>query len=467
MGNPKKSKRDRALYDLVTEYESSSNRGKPIYLDHHAYVQLIEFYEDEGQLERALTVVDLAVTHHGFSSEFYLRKAQLLLLLNDELSALAVLERANSFAPNDLEISLLRAEALTYLHRYSEALDELAYYKTEANPESLSDVFLLESLVYEHQGSCQQMFNALRASIQLDPSNEEALERLLISTTCCNNYEESRELHEWVIDQEPYNAQAWFNLGHLLVYLRSYDEAVEAFEYAFIVDDTFEEAYLEFADLCYELKRYRKALEAYLEVVDARNSDVDLLLQIGRCYQFLNQLTEARRYYYRALRLDPASDEAFFQLGECYIQDENWERALTNLQRAVALDSLQEDYILALAEAYFHLGDNEKAEQSYLRAIKMAPHEGRSWMSYAWFLVWEERKSEVVELIEQAEQQSGGPDLAYTSVVLLFVLNYRKEALLRLSEALEDYFDQREMLFEFLPDLRYDSEVQALINLYQ
>ncbi len=466
MSNPKKSKRDVALYNLVTEYESSSSRGKNVYLDHRAYVQLIDFYEDEGQLDRALVVADLAASHHSFSSEFYLRKAQLLLQLNDEQQALTVLEKANTFAPNDLEISLLRAEALTYLHRYAEALEELAYYKTEANPESLSDVFLLESLVFEHQGDSHRMFEALQASIQLDPHNEEALERLLVCTTYCENYAESRELHEWVIDQEPYNAQAWYNLGHILAYLRFYDEAIEAFEYAFIIQEDFEEAYLEYADLCFELKRYAKALEAYLQVSEARSGDCDLLLQIGRCYQFEGQLSEARRHFHRALRVDPGSDEAYFQLGECYIAEEKWEKALHSLLRATEIDPSQEDYVLALAEVYLHVDDPHKAEQYYLKAIRMAPHEGRAWMSYAWFLVWQERNHEVIDLITQAEEQSGGPDLAFTSVALLMVLNYRKEAFVRLGEALEDYFDDREMLFEYLPDLRYDPKVQALINLY-
>ena len=361
MNNPKKNKRDRALYDLVAVYESSSKRGQTIYLDEQAYGQLIDYYEEEEQYERALEVAAVAIGHYGFSADFYLRKAQILLQTNREEQALEVLHQASTYTPNDLSISLLRAEALTYLQRFGEAIQELARFKPEAEAEELSDIFLLESLVYEQQEDYNRMFDTLKAAIQMDPRNEEALERLWLWTEYSRRYEESCRLHEWIIDQDPYSSLAWYNLGQIQAYLGNYDEAIEAYEYGFLIDSDFEEAYYQFADLCYELKRYNQALDAYQEILARFETDGDLLLQLGRCHQYLEQYREARRFFNKALRVDPHMDEALFHLGETYAVQEKWAKAFGYFERAAALDEEQEDYLAGLADAAFHPGDFERS----------------------------------------------------------------------------------------------------------
>ena len=362
MNNPKKNKRDRALYDLVAVYESSSKRGQTIYLDEQAYGQLIDYYEEEEQYERALEVAAVAIGHYGFSADFYLRKAQILLQTNREEQALEVLHQASTYTPNDLSISLLRAEALTYLQRFGEAIQELARFKPEAEAEELSDIFLLESLVYEQQEDYNRMFDTLKAAIQMDPRNEEALERLWLWTEYSRRYEESCRLHEWIIDQDPYSSLAWYNLGQIQAYLGNYDEAIEAYEYGFLIDSDFEEAYYQFADLCYELKRYNQALDAYQEILARFETDGDLLLQLGRCHQYLEQYREARRFFNKALRVDPHMDEALFHLGETYAVQEKWAKAFGYFERAAALDEEQEDYLAGLADAIGRRVDSELTE---------------------------------------------------------------------------------------------------------
>ena len=81
---PKKRKRDQALHELVAEYEQSSRQGLRVFLGEEAFQQLLDYYEEEEQLEKAIEVSDLAISQHAYSADFYLRKAYLLLRVKRE-----------------------------------------------------------------------------------------------------------------------------------------------------------------------------------------------------------------------------------------------------------------------------------------------------------------------------------------------------------------------------------------------
>jgi tetratricopeptide (TPR) repeat protein len=94
------------------------------------------------------------------------------------------------------------------------------------------------------------MYDTMAEAVMLDCKNEEAMERIWISAELSRRYEDSVKLHLDIIDCDPYNYQAWYNLGHGYTCTWEYEKAVEALEYSYIINPEFESAYLDCADTC-------------------------------------------------------------------------------------------------------------------------------------------------------------------------------------------------------------------------
>lgn len=459
-------KNNQALFDLVTEYENLSENGVPAFFDEKVYLKLIAFYREDDQLDRALEVVEHALKHHGFSSDFYIKKAQLLLDSHQEEETLQVLEQAATFAPSEPEIYLLKAEALIYLGYSRDAFNILEDLKGTTDRKVLSDVYLVEALAFESQEEFERMFYALKAALKENPANKEALERLWLCVELSKKYEESVALHEEILDADAYSFMAWYNLGHAHAYLGNYETAIEAYEFAFVIDENFEYAYRDCADLCFELKNYQKALKIYLEYIDNFEADGDVLLLVGRCYQYLFDYDAARTAFTRAIYLDPLNDEVYFHIGECYAGEKAWDNAIHYYRKALSIEDQQEEYYAALAQAYVQTETVDKAAPNFKRAIDIAPEESKYWINFANFLMETGQGEKALNLLEDAENYAAGTELLYARIACLFNLGRRQEALYWLGEALYEDYDAYPSLFSFYPVLENDPAVVGLIQEY-
>lgn len=465
--SPMNNERDQAIYDLVTEYENSSRQGLAVFLAEKAYQQLIDYYEEEGQLDRALEVVDQAIEQYNYSVDFYLRKAHLQIDTHHEQAALDTLDEAALFAPDEVEIDLLRAEAFIYMNRINDALVLLEERKLQGPRSTLSDILLVEAMAYEHQEEYELMFYTLSRALRVNPKNEEALERVWLAVELSKKYEESIKLHDDLLNHDAYLYLAWYNLGHAHAYLGNYEQAVEAYEFAYVINERFEYAYRDCAELCFEMKRYGKALKCFLEILELFEPDSELLLRIGQCYRELGNYVQARSFCHRAIKMDPLNDEVHFHMGLCYSDEKKWKLAVRSFRKALSIESSREEYYAALAEAFFYTDDWEKAEQLYRTAVDIAPEDIAYWLKYVAFLLAADRPSTALNAIEEAEEYELGVKLLYARVATLCSIGRRKEAMYWLGEALSEEYDLYPVLFGLVPELEQDSGLLSLIASYR
>ncbi len=457
------------LHDLVFQYEVMSQKGKVLNLEEAAFLQLVDFYEEKESTDKALQIVERALTQHQHSSELYVRQARLLIYnLKPEL-ALEALDRAESYGHEQKELKLIRSRALCILEYHHDSLSILYELKNEhyVTKSELSDIYFQEATVYEKLEQFDQMFYSLKQSLIEGPDNIRAMERMWISVELSRKHEESIIFHKYLLDHNPYAYQAWFNLGHAYYSMNKYEKAIEAFEFAFVINEKFELAYRDYAEVCFELKRYEKALNCYLEALEHFESDSDILAKIGECYEYLGQVPKAKIYFFRALNLDPRNDEVYFHIGECYAKEGHKESAVHFYKQAIKLDDRREDYLSSLANTYYDLGRAEKALPLYREATEIAPEQTGYWVKYASFLMELERLDEALELMEEAECNTIGADIYYCKAACLFLLDRRKEAMDSLGEGLIEDFSINEMIFELVPRLKEDKDVKAIIRYYE
>ncbi len=451
------------ILELITEYEAFLENGGELFLDEKAYLQLIEYYENEDRADKALEVTDRAISSYSYSLDFYLKKARILIDEQEDAPALAVLDQANLLAPAQPEIALLRAEAMANLGMREEAFALLEGLKKQADSRMLCEIYVCEGFLYEIFEEYECAFHALKAALFEYPRHQEALERIWLCVENTKRYEESVALHHQILDLDPYSYLAWYNLGHAQAYLGNYNEAIEAYEYAFIINDKFEFAYRDCAELCFEIKKYRKALRCYLELMEHVDADSDVYFCIGQCYQALEEYNAARNYYMHALQSDSFNDEILYCIGECFAEEGKWKSAVRYYNKAIRMEDRREEYYAALGEAYFELGELIKAEDNFKIALELAPEDIHLWMQYTGFLIETDRVDDALRALQDAEEYASGAEALYCRIACLFALGRRQEAFYWLGEALMEDYDMHRALFEMMPSLEHDPEVISMV----
>jgi len=461
-----KIKRDSALINLVSEFECKFEQGEIGYVDEKVFLQLLEYYEDEYLFDKALEVVDYAIAQYKYRSEFYIIKARLLLSKTKVKDCLALLEIAENIAPFEREISIIRARAHAINKDFTAAHSILDDLKLGATKSDSVDILIAESFIYEHMKDYNAMYDALSNAVLIDTKNEEAMERIWISAELSRRYEDSVQLHLTIIDKDPYNYQAWYNLGHGYNCIWEYEKAIDALEYSFIINPEFESGYLDCADTCLQIRNYEKALEIYIEANNKFGPNNELMVNIAHCYIYLNRIGIAKQWLLKAIKLDGFNDEAYFLLGECYSRDQVWYNAINAYHKAIELENRREEYYLGLAKAYLAVEDYNKATVNFQMATQTGPEDTLYWKEYICFLIKMGLHDEAIQVLDEAEDHTYGPDLLYCRAVTEYFLKNKVDCLELLEEALMEDYDQHTLIFEIAPELKLDKEINSMIKYF-
>lgn len=458
-------KRDTALHSLANEFESMSKRGNQTYFEDRHLFQLIDFYENEYSLEKAMEVTDFALEQYQYRIDFYIIKIRLFIKIGELHSALELLEQAENISPMEWELKLMKCRILSKMKNHGQALAYISELKAVNTSEhDYIDLLMEESFVYEKMKDFTQMYNVLDEVLQIKPDHSEALEHIWMCVEICKNYKDSIQLHERLINNNPYIYQAWYNLGHAYSCLGEYEKSIEALEYSFIINPEFEFGYKDCAELCYQVKNYEKALEVFLEYNEKFGPEAEVLICLGQCYLALNMYKEARKALKKSSKLDPYSDEVYYFLGLCDLHQKSYLSATRNFQRAISIEDRREEYYASIAQAYCFLEEFEKADYYYRKATETGPEQAEYWYEHASFFIKLGHYKAAMDILDEAEYYSCSPELLYSRAACLMLTNRKEEGLAVLHDALTDDFNAYEKLFELCPSLSNDDDIKAIIE---
>lgn len=464
----RKSIQRQAVFHLISKYEDLlESKGGVCFPDERPFHTLIDYFEGEHLLGRALEVAGHAILQFGYAPEFYLRKAEILLEKKKPEQALATLDQLDGLVPGCLSTSLLRAEGLAAMGMQHEAILLLDGLKSDATDSEMSDIYVREALIFHQAKQYERMFYVLKAALKYSPTNNEALSRMWYCVEHARKHEESIVLHHAILDEHPYCTLAWYNLGAAYYYECEYEKAAEAYEYAFLTREDFEFAYRDCAEVCLLRQDYHKALQCYQEVLERFEPDGDLFLQIGKCYLYLGNFLVARTFFEKATIFDPMCDESLFHIGECYAGQKLWKKAIASYLKAIRIDDRREEYYAGLAEAYCKVGNYKKAQTFFRTATEVAPDDASYWIKYACFFMERRELEAALSVLEEAEEYTYSPAFLYHRSAFLFKLGKKREAFLTLEDALCEDYESRNSLFDLHPMLENDREVQAVISIFQ
>jgi len=457
-----------SIDELLKQYQQLRSGRSGLFLEEEAFEKIIDYYDDQEDLAKALEASETAIDYYPYSASLLIRKADLLLATRKYSEALDILERAELFDGNDIDLYILKTDAYLALDMQEKAVDLLEQAVHQFEGEEKVELLFELADVYDDYEEFDKVFDCLRVILEEDGTNEEALYKICFWTDFTGRNEESIRLHLKIIDDHPYNEIAWFNLAAAYQGIKLYEKAVDAYQYALVIDEKFDYAYRNIGDAYIRMRKYREAIEALEKVLELSKPEEVIYEAIGHCYDRMKNFAQARFHYRKASHLNPDDSKLLYKIACTYYNEQQWTSATRQLESALKIHRLQPEYNLLMGECKLQLGEFKEAVQFLSTAVRVRPKNVSGWEALI-------RCLHAAEFYPEAKQQAlaalthtgDRPVFLYYLSAILFAMNKSKEALLYLEQALATTPKQLKKFIQLDPSLLQNSQVVDLIAQYK
>jgi tetratricopeptide (TPR) repeat protein len=122
-----------------------------------------------------------------------------------------------------------------------------------------------------------------------------------------------------LVELDPNNAEAQFNLGYMQIKQKKFAEASNVFKKVIELDPGMEYAYLQLG-YCYgQLKQFQNAVDVYKKLVEIMPKNTDAWMGIAIGYMQQKKWSPAVKPFEKVIELSPENGNAYYNLGICYL----------------------------------------------------------------------------------------------------------------------------------------------------
>lgn len=449
----------------VNRYEDMLKKNDLYFFDSNAFENIIHFYLEKDEVDKALAVTELAISQHSYDATFHITKAEILILKKEYGQALESIEQAEVLEPSLPETVLLRSHIYIKMGKYS-LFEEMARGLNKNGELPEINYFQLADFCLVH-GDLNFAIYFYKKALEENPDNEDILFDLAYAYDDLENYEESLKIYIQLIDLDPYSPDAWYGLGNCYHYLGKYEEAVDAYDYAILINETFSSAYYNKANSMVKLEKYEEAIPVYKQCLEFESPNSEAYCAIGECYEKLGNLKQAREYYKKSVKIDPNMADAWYGIGSTLDYEERYFEALHYFKKAVNISPKNPDFWFAIADMHFHLNNFQESEEGYRKVVELAPDDVTAWLDFSTFYYDLNDLDKAIAIIDEALSHiENSPDLLYRMVTYQFSKGSYNTAVNYLELALHSDPEKHEIIFEHLPILKENKMILDIIKKY-
>ena len=456
------------IKELILRYHNLKQGRANAYIEEDDFERIIEHFDEQDEIGEAIQAANMALDQYPFSALLMIKKADLLLATRKYKEALALLDTAALYDHKDMNLFILKTDAYLALDKPEQAIvllqEALHLFEGVERTELLFEL----ADVYDDHEAFDKVFDCLQLVLEDDPMNEEALYKICFWTDFTGRNEESIVLHKRIIDEQPYNALAWFNLAAAYQGLKLHEKAIDAYQYAIVIDEKFDYAYRNMGDAYLRIRKYREAIEALEKVLELSRPEDVIYEAIGHCYHRMKNYAQARFHYKKAVHLNPDDSRLYQKIATTYMQEGQWEQAIKQLEHALRIHKHINEYSILLGECFMHLGQYKEAAVYFGTVVKNKPKQIAGWESLIKCLVANEQLELALEQTELAYISTAGKVIfIFYRSAILYRMQKQSEALLQLEMALSKSSNLVNKLTKFYPEMMQDAKVAELISNYK
>jgi tetratricopeptide (TPR) repeat protein len=468
MFEPHRDEEGGDIQDLLQRYQNLKNGRSNAYIEEDDFERIIEHLDEKDELSEALEAANMGLDQYPHSALLMIKKADLLLATRKYREALSLLDTAALYDHKDMNLFILKTDAYLALDRTEEAITLLQEALHLFEGAERTEVLFELADVYDDHEAFDKVFDCLQLILEEEPSNEEALYKICFWTDFTGRNEESIRLHERIINEQPYNALAWFNLAAAYQGLKLYEKAIDAYQYAIVIDEKFDYAYRNMGDAYLRLRKYREAIEALEKVLELSRPEDVIYEAIGHCYHRMKNYAQARFHYKKAVHLNPDDSRLYQKIASAYMQEGQWELAIKQLEHSLRIHKHINEYYILLGECYMQLNQFREAAHYFGTVVKNKPKQVAGWEYLIRCLVQNEQLDEALAQSELAYISTQGKTIfIYYRSAILFMMQKPNEGILQLEMALSKSSKWLNKFLKFYPEVVQDAKVMTLLSQYK
>ena len=141
-----------------------------------------------------------------------------------------------------------------------------------------------------------------------------------------------------VMELDPKNHIAIYNLGVMYQKLKRYDEAIATFQQSLTIKPDFENAWYSIGRCTSDQKKYRESIEAFKKFCEIVPDSAEGWLFVGMNYMYLKDFAGAVDPLQKCIALRPDYGAAIYNLGITYINLKAYDSAREAYQKLVGVD---------------------------------------------------------------------------------------------------------------------------------
>jgi tetratricopeptide (TPR) repeat protein len=455
------------MQELLKVYQNLKNGRAVSFLDEEDFEKIIDYFDEKDDLTAASEAAELGLQLFPYSSQMMLKKADLLIASRHYDQALSLLDEAQLYDSNDINLYILKTDAYLALEMPEKAAHILENALELFEGDDRIDLLFELADVYDDYEDFDKVFDCLQLILREDPNNEEALLKICFWADFTGRCADSIKLHQWIIDEYPFNEIAWFNLATAYQGIKLYEKAIDAYQYALAIDEKLDIAYRNMADALIKMRRYKEAIENLQKVIELNRPEDVIYEAIGHCYHKIHKYADARFYYRKASHLNPGDSNIFYKIAHTYCNEAKWESAVRQLEAALKVHHLQAEYNLLMGECKMEQGKLKEAIQYFSTVVGVKPKNVAGREALIRCLIKGNFLDEALEqCVHAAAASSENPLFEYYHSAVLFLMSKNKEALLRLEKGLKGNPKAFKKMLDIVPGLLQRPNVVEIINRY-
>lgn len=339
------------------------------------YMALTEAYNDNGDLEEAIKVLDELEQVVGVRESITLNKFRLYAMLDRKDEGFAEVKRIIEKYPDNLDNILILGNLYLQDNQLEKAIEQ--YNKVKESDPNYPALVLSMVNYYEKSGKPDMALEEIKEAL-INPLFEIEIKLQLLTryiSMLQSNQTDTKianPLFNTLFDQHPNNAQLNFLYGSVLLLQENEAEAMEQFE-----------------------------IYTMAEPENPAGWENMLRIALPDSLDKVIWITE------NALKYIPDAYQFYFYLGGAKYQLEKYEEALDVFEQG--LEKMEEgnpnplvksDFYAQIGDLNYHLGNKRVAYQNYEEALKLNPQNLGVLNNYSYFLSLDD------ESLDKAEQMS-------------------------------------------------------------
>jgi protein O-GlcNAc transferase len=176
-----------------------------------------------------------------------------------------------------------------------------------------------------------------------------------------------------IVRRDPFNAEAFSNIGLLLYEMREYEKAIESYRQSISINPGLAEVHCNLGTALLSKGAFTEAEKAFNNALALKKGFLVALLGLGSAKQASGQLEDARGYYIDALRSKPDDATAHYRLGIIMREWDRLDMAEVCFRNAIRFKPDHREAYMGLGETLQAAGLIEESEGYLKKTIELDP----------------------------------------------------------------------------------------------